>query len=121
MALALQSTRESGHEPGAESALAEQPAQEVGELEADEEGVGHGPGTEGRGDQHVACEAREAGEEGNPTVNAAWATCASAYAIGACPGQPGSRRVIQRSGRTGHPGGRRAALRVRLEEARLNS
>ena len=46
--LALEGAREHRHEAGVEGALGEQPAQEVGQLEGDEEGVGERPGAEQR-------------------------------------------------------------------------
>ena len=52
------------HEGGGEGALGEQAAQEVGELQADEEGVGDRPGAQCRSDQEVAREAGDARERG---------------------------------------------------------
>ena len=63
-ALALEGAREQGHEAGVEGALREQPAQEIGQLEGDEEGIRKRAGAEQRRDQDVADEAQEARDEG---------------------------------------------------------
>ena len=46
-----------------EGAFGEQPAQQVGQPEGDEEGVGHHAGAEGTGDDEVADEAEDAGKQ----------------------------------------------------------
>ena len=55
---------EGGDEGGVEGALAEQPAEQVGQLERDEEGIRHRPGAEPGGDQHVPREAEDAAGHG---------------------------------------------------------
>lgn len=55
---------EDGHERRGEGAFAEEPAEEVGDLEGQAEGVGVARGAEG-GDAHVTEEAEEAGDEGD--------------------------------------------------------
>ena len=57
---------EQRHERGAEGALGEQAAQEVGELQADEERIGHRAGAQRRGDQQVAHEAGDARQRREP-------------------------------------------------------
>ena len=54
---------EDGHEGLREGALGEQPAQQVGQLEGDEEGVGRQSGAERAGDDEVAHEAEDAREQ----------------------------------------------------------
>ena len=61
--LPLQGPREHGHEAGIEGALGEQPAQEVRQLEGDEEGVRERAGAEQPRDQDVPDEAQEARDE----------------------------------------------------------
>jgi hypothetical protein len=57
LAVTLQGAGEQRHEGGVERPLGEQPTEEVGQLEGDEEGVGHGAGADQGGDRHVAQEA----------------------------------------------------------------
>jgi hypothetical protein len=54
---------EDGHEGLREGALGEHPAQQVGELEGDEEGVGRHAGAEAAGDDEVADETENAREQ----------------------------------------------------------
>ena len=63
LALALERAREQRHEGGVEGALGEQPAEEIGELEADEEAVGHRRGAEHARDHEVADEAQHARDQ----------------------------------------------------------
>ena len=51
---------EGGHERGVECTLAEQAAEQVGQLQRDEERIGDRAGTQDRRDQHVAREAQDA-------------------------------------------------------------
>ena len=63
----LEDARIGRHEGGGEGALGEDGAEMVGQAEGDEEGVGHGACAEHRGHDHVADEARDAGDERLPT------------------------------------------------------
>ncbi len=65
-ALLLERARVSRHEGGVERAFGEDGAEMVGQAEGDEKGVGHGPGAEHGGHDHVAQEAGEAGDEREP-------------------------------------------------------
>ena len=75
-ALALQLAREQRHESRREGAFGEQAAKEVGQLERDEERVGHPARTEHRRQHDVAHEAhdaaqqREAADSGNGAAEA---------------------------------------------------
>ncbi len=60
----VQRAGEQRHEGLVEGALGEQAAEEVGQLERDEEGVGHRPGAGDGGDHHVAGEAGDAAQQG---------------------------------------------------------
>ena len=62
----LEDTRIGRHEGGGEGALGEDGAEMVGQAEGDEEGVGHGACAQHRGHDHVADEARDAGDERPP-------------------------------------------------------
>jgi hypothetical protein len=66
LAIALVALCEQRHERGVERALAEQAAEEVGEAEGDDVGVGDRPGAEAGGDQDVAHEAEHAAHEREP-------------------------------------------------------
>ena len=61
---AASSAGERRDEGGVERALAEQAAEQVGQLQGDEEGVGDRAGAEHRRDQHVAREAEDAAGHG---------------------------------------------------------
>ena len=54
-----------GHEGLGEGALGEQAAQQVGQLEGDEKGIGGDPGAEGAGDDGIAHEAENARDQGH--------------------------------------------------------
>ena len=60
-AMVLQLAREQGHEGRREGALGEQAAEEVRQLEGDEEGVGHRARAQHRRQHDVADEAHDAG------------------------------------------------------------
>ena len=59
-----QPPREQRHEGRVEGALGEQAAEEIGELECDEEGVSDQPRADDVGDQHVAREAEHTADHG---------------------------------------------------------
>ena len=62
----LERARIGRHEGRGERAFGEDGAEMVGQPEGDEEGVGHGAGAEHRRHDHVADEAGEARDEGQP-------------------------------------------------------
>jgi hypothetical protein len=61
----LRYSAEDGHEGLRECALGKHAAQQVGQAEGDEEGVGHHAGAEGAGDDEVAHEAQDARQQGH--------------------------------------------------------
>ena len=67
VALGLEAAREQRHEGGRQGALGGQPAEQVGEAEGDDEGLGDRPGAEHRGDQDVAHETQHAARHGVAT------------------------------------------------------
>jgi hypothetical protein len=64
LAVLLQAAREERHEGGVEGALAEQPAEQVGQAESHEKDVGDRPGAELVGDQDVAQETQHPADSG---------------------------------------------------------
>ena len=62
----LEGARISRHEGRGEGTFGEDGAEMVGQPESDEEGIGHRPGAEDRGHDHVADEAGEARDEREP-------------------------------------------------------
>jgi hypothetical protein len=63
---------EDGHEGLRERALGKHAAQQVGQAEGDEEGVGRHAGAEGARDDEVAHEAEDAGQQGHAADGGEW-------------------------------------------------
>ena len=78
------------HEGGVERALAEQAAEQVGQFQGDEERIGHRPGAEHRGDQHVPGEAENAARHGPAADRQDAANHASISLCGLSAGRQGA-------------------------------
>ena len=81
-ALAVKALGEQRNEGGVEGAFGEQAAEQIGDAEGDEEGVGDRPGAQHRGDQHVADETEHAAPDGHrPDSGECAVKCHAAQAL----------------------------------------